>query len=82
LPEGVETLDAWADSGFHGWEAVQAYERRGCQFIVSARKRARLVDELKAAEWKPSPGTEAEGQCEFRYPPAGWDKAYRFVALR
>jgi len=82
LPEGVETLCARADSGFYCWEAVQAYERRGCQFIVSARKTARLVDELKAAKWKPSPGTDAEGQCEFRYRPQGWDKAYRFVALR
>jgi len=82
LPEGVKTLYARADSGFYCWEAVQAYERRGCPFIVSARKRARLVDELKAAEWKPSPGTDGEGQCEFRYQPKGWDKAYRFVALR
>jgi hypothetical protein len=82
LPEGVKTLYAGADSGFYCWEAVQAYERRGCQFMVSARKTARLVDELKAAEWKPSPGRDAEGQWEFRYPPAGWDKAYRFVALR
>jgi len=82
VPEGVKTLYARADSGFYCWEAVQAYERRGCQFIVSARKTARLVDELKAADWKPSPGTDAEGQCEFRYQPKGWDKAYRFVALR
>jgi len=47
-----------------------------------ARKTARLVDELKAADWKPSPRTDAEGQCEFRYQPEGWEKAYRLLALR
>ena len=82
LPGGVEAVYARADSGFYCWEAVQAYEHRGCGFVIAARKTPRLVDELKAAEWKPSPRTDADGQCEFRYPPAGWEKAYRFVALR
>jgi hypothetical protein len=52
------------------------------QFIISARKTGRLVEELKAAEWKPSPRTDADGQCEFHYQPEGWDHAYRFIALR
>jgi hypothetical protein len=82
LPEGVETLYARADAGFYCWEAVEAYERRGCGFMISARKTARLLDALKAAEWKRSPPTDADGQCEFRYQPQGWKKAYRFVALR
>ena len=47
-----------------------------------ARKTSRLVDALKAAEWKASPRTDADGQCEFLYQPEGWGKAYRFVALR
>ena len=55
---------------------------QGVQFIVSARKTSRLVEELKAAEWKRSPRTDADGQCEFRYQPEGWGKAYRFIALR
>jgi hypothetical protein len=42
---------------------------------VVARKTSRLVDELKAAEWKPSPQTDADGQCEFFYKPDGWGKA-------
>ena len=82
LPPGVQSVYARADSGFYCGEAVEAYERRGCQFIISARKTARLVDELKAAEWKPSPRTDADGQCEFRYQPEGWEKSYRFIALR
>ena len=41
-----------------------------------------MVDELKAAVWKPSPRTDADGQCEFRYQPEGWGRAYRFLALR
>jgi len=82
LPPGVKSVYARADSGFYCGEAVETYERRGCQFIISARKTARLVDELKAAEWKPSPRTDADGQCEFRYQPEGWEKSYRFIALR
>ena len=82
LPPTVTTVYARADSGFYCWEAVQAYEKRNCRFIVVARKTARLVDELKAAAWKPSPRTDADGQCEFFYQPEGWGKAYRFLALR
>jgi hypothetical protein len=82
LPPGVETVYARADSGFYCSEAVEAYEGRGWQFIISARKTARLVEELKAATWKPSPRTDADGQCEFRYQPEGWGQGYRFVALR
>lgn len=82
LPPQVKTIHARADSGFYCWEAVQAYEGKGVQFIVSARKTARLVEQLKAADWKRSPRTDADGQCEFRYEPEGWGKAYRFIALR
>jgi hypothetical protein len=82
LPPQVKTIQARADSGFYCGEAVQAYEKRGVEFIISARKTSRLVDELKAAAWKPSPRTDADGQCEFQYQPEGWGKAYRFLALR
>jgi hypothetical protein len=82
LPEQVKTIYARADSGFYCGEAVQAYRRHRCQFIVSARKTARLVEQLKAADWKASPQTDADGQCEFRYQPEGWDQEYRFIALR
>ena len=82
LPETVQTIRARADSGFYCWEAVEAYERHGCQFIISVRKTSRLVDALRAARWTGSPRIDADGQCEFRYQPEGWPKAYRFVALR
>jgi hypothetical protein len=82
LPAGVETVFARADSGFYCWEAIQAYEQRRWRFIVSARKTTRLVEQLQQATWKPSPHTGADGQCEFRYQPEGWEKPYRFVALR
>src|SRR6266542_259165 len=51
LPQHAQKIYARADAGFYCWEAVQAYERQGCQFILSARKTRRLVDELKAADW-------------------------------
>src|ERR1700681_1704731 len=82
LPPGVKTIHARADSGFYCGEAVVTYQNRGVQFIVSARKTSRLVDELKAADWKRSPRTDSDGQCEFRYQPEGWGKAHRFIALR
>jgi hypothetical protein len=82
VPKIVKTLLARADSGFYCWDAVEAYESVKCGFIIVARKTARLVEELKAAEWQRSPQTDADGQCEFWYRPDGWGKAYRFLALR
>jgi hypothetical protein len=82
LPAGVNTVYARTDSGLYCWAAVEAYERQNWQFIVVARKTARLVDELKAADWKRSPRTDADEQCEFSYQPEGWGRAYRFLALR
>jgi len=82
LPKMVERVYARADSGFYCWAAVEAYEKHGCRFVLSAQKTPRLVEELKAARWTGSPRTDADGQCEFRYQPEGWGKAYRFIALR
>jgi hypothetical protein len=82
LPVTVQRVYARADSGFYCWEAVQAYDKRNCRFILVARKTSRLVDALKGAEWKASPRTDADGQCEFLYQPEGWGRAYRFLALR
>lgn len=82
LPATLRTVYARADSGFYCWDAVQAYEKRNCGFILVARKTARLVEELKAADWKRSRRTDADGQCEFFYQPEGWAKPYRFLALR
>jgi len=82
LPVTVKTVRARADSGFYCWQAVAAYENLGCQFILVARKTSRLVDQLKGADWKQSPRTDADGQCEFWYQPEGWGQACRFLALR
>jgi hypothetical protein len=82
LPKTVKTLLGRADSGFYCWEAVEAYESVECGFMIVARKTARLVEQLQTAEWKRSPRTDADGQCEFQYQPEGWKKTYRFLALR
>src|SRR5262249_24505394 len=71
LPGTIHQIQARADSGFYCWEAVEAYEKRGAEFLISARKISRLVDQLKAAEWKPSPRTDADGQCDFISPRDG-----------
>jgi Transposase DDE domain group 1 len=82
VPACVQLIFARADSGFYCWEAVQAYVKRKVQFILVARKTPRLLEKLHTAEWKPSPKTDADQQCEFEYQPEGWGKAYRFIALR
>ncbi len=82
LPQCVQKIFARADSGFYCWEAVKAYEEGKAQFIMVARKTSRLVEKLQTADWKRSPKTDADEQCEFWYQPEGWGKAYRFIALR
>jgi len=82
LPPGVKQIYGRADSGFYCREAVEGYEQLHARFVIGARKTGRLVEELRQAEWKPSPKTDAEAECEFRYQPDGWSQPYRFVALR
>jgi hypothetical protein len=60
LPSGVKQILGRADSGFYCWEAVEAYQACKAQFVISARKTSRLVEQLRQAEWKPSKQTDAE----------------------
>jgi hypothetical protein len=82
VPPGVKQIYGRADSGLYCREAVEGYEECNVRFSISARKTSRLVEELRAAEWKLSPKTDGDAECEFRYQPDGWSKRYRFVALR
>src|SRR3989454_9821770 len=52
LPKGIQKIFARADSGFYCREAVEAYEEFHAQFVICARKTARLVEQLRQAEWK------------------------------
>lgn len=81
LPPGVKIYGR-ADSGFYGKEAVEGDEQLDARLVIGARKTARLVEQRRPAQWKPSPKTDADAECEFRYQPEGWSKPYRFVALR
>jgi len=47
--------------------------------VIVARKTSRLIEQLEQAEWKPSPKTDADEQCEFVYQPDGWKKAHWFI---
>ncbi|MFN0101401.1 MAG: transposase [Bryobacteraceae bacterium] len=82
IPKTVASYFARADSGFYCWEAIEAYVRFRCRFVVVARKTARPVAALNAADWRPSPNTDADAGCEFSYRPDGWKREFRFVALR
>lgn len=82
LSKGVKRVYARTDSGFYCRQAIETYEKKGWNYIVVARKTARLVEQLQMPSWKPSPKTDADDQCEFHYQPYGWSKTYRFLALR
>ena len=82
LPKGVERRYGRSDSGFYCLEAVQAYEKYDCRFVVAAQKSASLMAAVQSARWTGSPRTDADGQCEFRHQPSEWPKAYRYVAVR
>src|SRR6204780_5798878 len=81
VPPGVKQIYGRVDSGFYCREGVEGYEECNVRFAISARKTSRLVEELRQAEWKPSPKTAGDAEGEFRYHPNGGGKAYRFVAL-
>jgi len=82
LPKGVKRRYGRADSGFYCLEAVQAYEKHDCRFVIVAQKSASLMAAVQSARWTGSPRTDADGQCEFRHQPGEWPKACRYVALR
>jgi hypothetical protein len=82
LPETVERRYGRADSGLYCLEAVQAYEKHDCRFVIAAQKSASLLTALQSAHWTGSPHTDGDGQCEFRHQPGEWRKAYRYVAVR
>ena len=63
LPPCVKQIYGRADSGFYCREAVEAYEEFDARFVISARKTSRLIEELRQAEWKPSPKTDADMEC-------------------
>src|SRR6266581_6639498 len=67
VPRCVRRIFARVDSGFYCWAAVEAYQKRGCRFIMVARKTPRLLEELEKAHWRHSPKTDADEQCEFQY---------------
>jgi Transposase DDE domain group 1 len=71
VPQCVREIFARAAAGFYCHEAVVAYEKAKASFLIVARKTARLLEELEKADWRPSPKTDADEQCEFKYQSEG-----------
>ena len=69
LPKSVKKIRAHADSGFSCWDAVKAYEGKGCEFVLVARKTPRLVDEFQGRKLE-----EVQGH-------GGWQTDRAFQAL-
>ena len=80
LPSKVRHVRSRADAGFYCLEAVQAHERKGYEFIITARKTRPLVAALEKATWKAV--RAGEEVTSFFYQPQGWPRPYRFVAIR
>src|SRR2546425_5898935 len=48
LPRTVERVYARTDSGFYCWAAVEAYEKHGCWFVLSAQRSEEHTSELQS----------------------------------
>jgi hypothetical protein len=62
LPPGVKQIFARADAGCYRWEAIEAYLQADCRFVVVAHRTARLIEQLRQAEWRPSADPQAEAE--------------------
>jgi len=78
LPAGAERCYARADSGMamRRWKRMRSTD---AGWWWRRRRRPAGWRSCKAHAGRARP---ADGQCEFRYQPEGWGKAYRLVALR
>ena len=75
LLRGVKRIYGRADSVLPRGRG--RYEACDARFVICARKTSRLAEELRQAQWKSSPKTDADAESEFRYRPDGWSKSYR-----
>ena len=82
LPGGVKKILARADSGFYCWEAVEAYEKAACQFVIVARKNAAPGRALAASRMETLPPLRRGRGMRIPLPTASWARACRFLALR
>ena len=55
LPGGVKKILARADSGFYCWEAVEAYEKAACQFVIVRAKRGAWSSACSKQNGNPPP---------------------------
>lgn len=82
LPRHNMKLRCRCDAGFYSWEATEAFEEIKADFIMVAQKTPRLQGmlESRGLRWDDQKGTD--GVTDFTYQPVGWDKAFRFIAVR
>lgn len=66
----------------YGWEVMKPYADRNGERRMAGRKTERLPGELPAADRRPSPATDGDGEGQFSDQPEGWEREYRLVGLR
>jgi hypothetical protein len=80
LPESVKSVKIRADKGFFDHKIIEAIEFHKAKFIIVAKTTQPVKRKLPSLRYqKHTSGTESS---EFYYQPHGWQKKYRFIAIR
>lgn len=80
LPHSVKTVIIRADKGFYDHKTIEFLESRNAIFVIVAKLTKPIKTKLTALSYKiHSSGIET---TEFMYQPKGWEREYRFVAIR
>jgi len=79
LPGCVQEVLVRADGEFLSWEAIQAALQSGFDFIIANRGCHPIFDPCRW--YRPRKRKQIEYNC-CMYQPGGWEKPFRFVAMR
>ena len=80
LPPSVKRLTIRADKGFYDHKTIEYLESENAFFAIVAKLTRPIKAKLSTLSYQTySSGIET---AEFLYQPTGWEKEYRFVAIR
>jgi hypothetical protein len=82
IPKYNMKLRCRCDAGFYSWEAVEAFEEIKSEFIMVAQKTPRLQEKLQFSGLRWMDQKDTDGVADFMYQPIGWNKAFRYLAVR
>lgn len=80
IPSTARTIRVRADAGFYSGDFISKLGQNECRFAVVAQRTRPLQLEILSQRYGRE--NKLQSTAEFEYKPFGWDKKYRFVALR